>query len=341
MKTPQPRLKKGYWYIRILGRDYYLGKDWEEATYKAGELISELLIPQKRNSPQFLLSRAMDYWLDVVKPSLSHHTFLQYWYIANVIKRHVKLVHLNQFSKLRYMEMMNRFAEAGKSRGTLKQYRHVILETLRYAEIRNMVNDGTYSAFQIIPLPRSARPLKQIAPTSQEELDRVREAVGQTVYDILRLEVLTGMRPNELLRLRPRDLVKMPSGVWQYVIYRHKTSGRIGAPLIKYIGPKAQEILNRYIAPDKPDGPLFFTRLGKPHTVVTVAKRIYYLRKTVPGFPAGFHQYKCRHAAGTEARKRQGLEGAQAFLGHANRATSEIYAEVNQELAIALALEIG
>ena len=334
-------MKKGYWYIRILGRDYYLGKDREEAAYKADELISELLIPQKKNSPQFLLSRAIDYWLDIVNMSIGKATFEVYTYLAKTVKKNVQGIHLAQFSKLRYMELMNKFAEDGKSIGTIRAYRHVILEALRYAEIRNMIPDGTYSAFQIIPLPRKAKQPKRISPTCLDELDQIRDAVGQTVYDILRLEILTGMRPGELLRLRPCDIVKMPSGVWQYVIYRHKTSGRTGAPLVKYIGPKAQKILNHYIVPSRPEAPLFIRPSGKPHTTQTVAKRIYYAKQTRPNFPQSFHQYKCRHAAGTEARKRQGLEGAQAFLGHANRATSEIYAEVNQDLAIALALEIG
>lgn len=336
MHVPQPRMKNGYWYIRISGRDYYLGKDREMANGRAAELIAEKM----KGSP-LLFSAAIEYWLRLVQPTVSASTYHVYTSLARSILRIVKGMEMKQFTKLYYSELLNRFAETGKSRGTIKIYRHVILETLRYTEIRNLIPDGTYSAFQIIPLPRHAKRPKRITPTCAEELDQVREAVGETVYDVLRLEALTGMRPCELLRLCPRDIVKLPSGVWQYVIYRHKTCGRTGAPLIKYIGPKAQEILERYIADAKPDEPLFKRRNGKPHTTHSVQQRISYLKRTRRDFPQTFHQYKCRHAAGTEARKRQGLEGAQAFLGHANRATSEIYAEVNQDLAIALALEIG
>lgn len=336
MHVPQPRLKKGYWYIRIGGRDHYLGKDRWKADQLAGELIAEKM----KDSP-LLLSAAIQYWLNIVKSSVSPVTYESYRFLAKSVLRHVKGMEVRQFTKLYYSDLLRRFAEAGKSRGTIKAYRHVILEALRYAEIRDLIPNGTYAAFQIIPLPRNAKQPKRITPTCAEELDQIRESVGETVYDILRLEVLTGMRPGELLRLRPCDIVKMPSGVWQYVIYRHKTSGRTAAPLVKYIGPKAQEIMERYISEAKPDEPLFKRRNGRPHTTHSVQQRISYLKRTRPGFPQSFHQYKCRHAAGTEARKLQGLEGAQAFLGHANRATSEIYAEVNQDLAIALALEIG
>lgn len=336
MKIPQPRIKNGYWYIRITGHDYYLGKDRWKADQLAGELIAEKM----KGSP-LLLSSAVQHWLDIAKSSVSPVTYESYRFLAQSVLRHVKGLEVRQFTKLYYSDLLRRFAEAGKSRGTIKAYRHVILEALRYAEIRDLIPNGTYAAFQIIPLPRNAKQPKRITPTCSEELDRVREAVGQTVYDILRLEVLTGMRPGELLRLRPCDIEKMPSGVWQYVIYRHKTSGRTAAPLVKYIGPQAQEIMERYIADAKPDEPLFKRRNGKPHTTHSVQQRISYLKRTRRDFPQTFHQYKCRHAAGTEARKHQGLEGAQAFLGHANRATSEIYAEVNQDLAIALALEIG
>ena len=48
-----------------------------------------------------------------------------------------------------------------------------------------------------------------------------------------------------------------------------------------------------------------------------------------------------RHAAGTEARKRFGLEAAQLLLGHAKADVTEIYAEVNVQRGIEVAKMIG
>ena len=48
-----------------------------------------------------------------------------------------------------------------------------------------------------------------------------------------------------------------------------------------------------------------------------------------------------RHTRGTQIRKERGLEAAGAVLGHAHLNTTEIYAEINLELARRVAAEMG
>jgi len=48
-----------------------------------------------------------------------------------------------------------------------------------------------------------------------------------------------------------------------------------------------------------------------------------------------------RHSTGTEVRNKFGLDAAQAYLGHANASTTEIYAELDFEKAAKVAREIG
>ena len=48
-----------------------------------------------------------------------------------------------------------------------------------------------------------------------------------------------------------------------------------------------------------------------------------------------------RHAAGTNFRKAFGLEAAQAVLGHAELGTTQVYAEVDRELAREAARKMG
>jgi len=50
---------------------------------------------------------------------------------------------------------------------------------------------------------------------------------------------------------------------------------------------------------------------------------------------------RLRHSAGTEIRKRFGLEAAQVALGHAKATTTEIYAERDYSLAARVAKEVG
>ena len=48
-----------------------------------------------------------------------------------------------------------------------------------------------------------------------------------------------------------------------------------------------------------------------------------------------------RHTAGTEVRRKHGLEAAQTVLGHASADVTQIYAERDLKLAASVALELG
>ena len=50
---------------------------------------------------------------------------------------------------------------------------------------------------------------------------------------------------------------------------------------------------------------------------------------------------RLRHTAGTEVRKKFGLEAAQVVLGHASADITQVYAERNQELAERVIRQIG
>ena len=50
---------------------------------------------------------------------------------------------------------------------------------------------------------------------------------------------------------------------------------------------------------------------------------------------------RLRHTAGTEVRKKFGLEAAQVVLGHASADITQVYAERNEELAAKVIRQIG
>jgi integrase len=50
---------------------------------------------------------------------------------------------------------------------------------------------------------------------------------------------------------------------------------------------------------------------------------------------------RLRHTAGTEIRKRFGLEGAQVALGHSKANVTEIYAERDLSKAVEIARQVG
>jgi site-specific recombinase XerC len=54
-----------------------------------------------------------------------------------------------------------------------------------------------------------------------------------------------------------------------------------------------------------------------------------------------WHPHQLRHTAGTAIRRRFGLEGSQAVLGHAELSSTQIYADKSLELAREIMRQIG
>jgi len=343
MHVPKPFCKKGYWYVRVHGRDYYLGKDRKEAVKVADQIILKKLYQPSGSVKGYSISDSISIYIQSIEKNVANRSLKNYVSTANQVGKLIGNRHLNEFSKLDFARFLDSLVKGGKSLNTIKCYRNVLLASIKYAESRNLCKEGTWHSFQTVPIPRNAKRPKRVKPIDISALDAVKDLLGQTVYDVLRLEYLTGMRPNELLRLRKCDFIKDPSGVWKVIFEDHKTVWKTGEPLVKFIGPRAQEILSVYISKVKSlTDPLFVTRTGKPFTVNYLATKIWKEKRNHPDkFPEHFNQYQCRHKAGTDARHEAGLEGAQAFLGHACRATSEIYSEVDHSLAVEVALRIG
>lgn len=49
--NPKPKLKRGYWTVRIHGRDHHLGKDPHKATVKFHRMMAEKLTPNNSLNP--------------------------------------------------------------------------------------------------------------------------------------------------------------------------------------------------------------------------------------------------------------------------------------------------
>jgi integrase len=75
-----------------------------------------------------------------------------------------------------------------------------------------------------------------------------RGGLGRQVRAMVELQLVTGMRPGEVVVMRTGD-VDTTGPVWTYAPASHKTAHHGHARLI-YIGPKGQEILRRWLRPD-------------------------------------------------------------------------------------------
>jgi integrase len=148
---------------------------------------------------------------------------------------------------------------------------------------------------------------------------------------MIRIQLLTGMRPNEVVAMRMGELDK--SGpVWTYSPDTHKMVHK-GRSRTIMIGPKAQEIVWAWLG-DDPGAFLFPSRAADPtrrYSVDTYRRAIHRAcdRAGIPRWSPN----RLRHSAATKLRREIGLEAARVVLGHSDASTTTIYAESDLQAA--------
>jgi integrase len=136
-----------------------------------------------------------------------------------------------------------------------------IVRMFRWAASREMVPPQAYQALQTLPplkRGRCAAPDHEpVGPVPLPAIDAVRPHVSRQVAALIDLQLLTGARPGELLRLRACDLdTSGPGGVWVYRPDKHKNAHRSIERAI-FIGPAAQRVLGPFMSDRALDAFLF------------------------------------------------------------------------------------
>jgi integrase len=220
----------------------------------------------------------------------------------------------------------------------------------------------------------AAKEKPRVTSVPDDVVDKTLEHLLPTVAAMVRLQRLSGMRPQEVVRLRAVDIDMTDPACWTYRPDRHKTEHHDRERVI-FLGPLAQAILRPLLALEL-SGNLFSpkrtvaersirrrskrtTPLWESHVAHQAGKR-----KGQPKRPPGgaystgsyrkairracvkanvpiWHPHQLRHTAATAIRRRFGLEAAQAVLGHTELGTTQIYAEKCLAAAREVMLNIG
>jgi integrase len=155
-----------------------------------------------------------------------------------------------------------------------------------------------------------ARETNKVRPVPTDRLDASLQYMSSTVQDMVRLQLLTGCRPDEVCRLRPIDIDMRNSLCW---LYRpgsdegshgtHKTSHH-GHDRIILIGPQGQEVLRPYLnkqpdaycfSPQESEAARYFIRHAKrrsPMTASQTRRRQNQNRRRPPGARYDTHGYR-------------------------------------------------
>jgi integrase len=174
-----------------------------------------------------------------------------------------------EFGPLALKAVRQAMIEAGQCRPVVNQAVGRIKRVLKWAAGEELIPLVVYhrlTALAGLTEGRSAaREPEPVGPVAVADVEATLPFLNRLLAAMVRVQVLTGMRPGELCRHTP-DAPDTSGDVWGYRPLRHKTSYR-GEPQVVHIGPPAQSVLTTFLGGD-PSAAVFSPRAARVERVV-------------------------------------------------------------------------
>jgi integrase len=266
-------------------------------------------------------------------------------------------------------------------RGWLNAQVKRIRRMFRWGVENELVPATVYHALEAVaPLKRGrtqARETEPVRPVARAVVEATLPALRPILADMVRLQLETGMRPGELVVMRPCD-IDMTGPVWLYRPSSHKTLCH-GHDRVIALGPKAQEIVRRNLStstqeylfaprrlmeeraaalraarktrvqpsqmnrrkknPKRKPGDAYGVR-SYGHAIAQAIKRHNRGKPEAEQLPH-WHPHQLRHLRALELKRAAGLDLARAVLGHRSPNITEHYATLDVARAAELMGRIG
>jgi integrase len=160
-----------------------------------------------------------------------------------------------EFGPLALKALREKMVEDDLSRRYINDHVEKIKRMFKWAVGEQLLPPAAYQALTAVEGLRrgrsGARETDPVLPVPDTIVDATLPHLPAVVGDMIRLQRITGMRPAEVCILRPCDL-DLSADVWLYCPSAHKTEHR-GKDRVVPLGPRAQEILLRYLARNPDD----------------------------------------------------------------------------------------
>ena len=397
MKKPPSYRKKSirsksgfidYAFVRLDGKDVLLGK-WnsKESKTKYKSVISQWLSPVLNDSQTPSELTVSEICVDYANDAKQRYRKLNgkcsnEWNMVQRILKDVRRLYgkspASEFKSLRFKAMRDEFVKQGLSRYTVNKYSRHIIRAFQLAAENEKLSPENYQSMQAVkPLQKGktkAPEADRIQPIDESTVETTLQHLHGIAVDMVRIQLLTGMRPGEVCQLKP-NCIDSSGEIWLFKPEHHKNEHRDQSRVI-CIGKQAQDILRPYLLRDK-DSFCF-----EPSEAVEQVRRRRNLERNTPegqgnvrgsslkhgkrkrtagnqystsAYRRAIHRAcdaagiprwspnRLRKTAGTKIRRETGsLEVAQAVLGHKSRSTTErFYAEIDVTLAADIMKKIG
>lgn len=272
-KLPSYRLHKrsGQAVVTLNGRDIYLGRHGTaESKTEYDRLIAEWLTQQRSATP---IDSNLSCDTEAASSFTVDELLLAYWdfavgyYVkdgrptgeqANIKDALRPLAALYgpttacDFGPRRLETVRAAMVQQGLSRKVVNARVNRVRRMFKWATSRELIPPTVLHALQSLqPLKRGrsdARETEPVSPIANDLVEAVLPLVSSQVAAMIRLQLLTGMRPGEVVIMRSGD-IDTTGRVWRYTPSSHKTEHHEKGRVV-YLGPRAQKELKPWLRPD-------------------------------------------------------------------------------------------
>ena len=158
-------------------------------------------------------------------------------------------VAVREFGPLALKAVRQRMVDRGLSRREINKRIGRIRRIFKWGVENELVPPSVLHGLQAVaPLKKGRTPAREtepVRPVPNEHVDAVLPHVSRQVAAMMCLQRLAGMRPGEVVVMRPCD-VDRSAEVWVYKPQRHKT-GYLDHRREIFLGPQAQDVLRPWL----------------------------------------------------------------------------------------------
>lgn len=368
--APKYRFHKatGQAVVTIDGKDRYLGPyDSEESKEKYQRLVAQRNLSQVVKRRQAKVVTINGLIINYLRFCKSHYLkrgeLTSEWYSVKAVMQRLKKQHgstkVLDFGPVVFKEFRETLIAERLKRSTINHYCCHIKWMFERAAEDELIDASLYHRIKLvrnIQMGRSeAVESQDVMPVEQSMVDATIKHLSKQLGDMVRLQLLAGMRPGEVVIMRPCDIDRSGE-VWIYRPAQHKTQhhgGRLAKDRSIPLGPRAQELLAKYLLIHH-ETFCFPSRTNPRYSVSGYRQAIHRaVKKLAPDDLSAdektewakqnrWNPNQLRHTAATNARKHAGLEVAQQVCGHSQmRTTESVYAEIDIEMAKQYARKFG
>lgn len=233
-------------------------------------------------------------------------------YALRPLRKMFRRLPVTEFGPRKLKEVRDSMIALGWSRGHINKQIGRIKRMFKWAASNEMLPASIHHALLAVDGLKLGRTTayepKPIRPVSEELVQATLPHVSFPVAAMIQLQLLTGMRPGEVTIMRLCDIDRTIDP-WSYTPQHHKTEQH-GHERVIILGPKAQQILSRFVDPTRPTDYLF----SPIDAELERRQKVHDARKT---------PMSCGNRPGTNRRIRPKREPGQRYdtqaYGHAIR----------------------